>query len=136
MCNHQGRAPLARSDRGFVKVGSEYVCKPINSIPYKTLLQMIFSRVSSRALGPKHILPLRKAGTMATAHKVLIDAQNVGVWGRVKQTDEAAAKVTELLQEDLEVNIYLRLGLNSIRLTTVLEASCFLQRQRFPQPCK
>lgn len=39
---------------------------------------------------------------MATAQKIFIDSQNTGLWGRVKQTDEAAAKVTELLQKDLE----------------------------------
>lgn len=39
--------------------------------------------------------------TMATAWKVHIDPNNTGLW-KVKQTDEAAKKVTELLQKDLE----------------------------------
>ncbi|KAG5931156.1 hypothetical protein E4U53_001932 [Claviceps sorghi] len=38
---------------------------------------------------------------MATAHRILISAQNTGLW-KPKQDEEAAAKVTELLQEDFE----------------------------------
>lgn len=40
---------------------------------------------------------------MATAHRIHITPENTGLW-RVKQTDEAANKLTELLQKDLEVN--------------------------------
>lgn len=40
---------------------------------------------------------------MATAHRIHISPENTGLWG-VKQTDEVANKVTELLQKDLEVN--------------------------------
>ncbi|KAH8772633.1 HypA protein [Diaporthe sp. PMI_573] len=40
---------------------------------------------------------------MATAHKIHISPENTGLWG-VKQTDEVANKVSELLQKDLEVN--------------------------------
>ncbi|ROW08811.1 hypothetical protein VMCG_02917 [Cytospora schulzeri] len=54
---------------------------------------------------------------MATAKKIFIDSQNVGLWGRVKQTDEAAAKATELLQKDLEASIVLQSGNSSIGLT-------------------
>lgn len=69
---------------------------------------------------------------MATAEKIFIDPQNIGFWGRVEQTDEAAAKVTELLQKDLEVSVILSTGKASIGLTMVLETSCLLQRQRVP----
>ncbi|KAK5627329.1 hypothetical protein RRF57_003044 [Xylaria bambusicola] len=41
--------------------------------------------------------------TMATAHKIHITPENTGLW-RTKQTDAAAKKTTELLQEDLEKN--------------------------------
>lgn len=40
---------------------------------------------------------------MATAHKIHINPENTGLWG-VKQTDDVANKLTELLQKDLEVN--------------------------------
>lgn len=40
---------------------------------------------------------------MATAHKIHISPENTGLWG-VRQTDEAANKLTELLQKDLELN--------------------------------
>lgn len=40
---------------------------------------------------------------MATAHKIHISPENTGLWG-VKQTDDVANKLTELLQKDLEVN--------------------------------
>jgi hypothetical protein len=39
------------------------------------------------------------AGT--TAHKICVNPENTGLW-KVKQTDEASNKVSELLQEDLE----------------------------------
>jgi hypothetical protein len=39
--------------------------------------------------------------TMATPYKIHITPDNVGLW-RVKQTEEAAKKASELLQEDLE----------------------------------
>lgn len=38
---------------------------------------------------------------MASAHKIHISPENTGLWG-IKQTDEVAKKVTELLQKDLE----------------------------------
>lgn len=40
---------------------------------------------------------------MATAYKVHITPENTGLWG-IRQSDEAANKLTELLQKDLEVN--------------------------------
>lgn len=50
---------------------------------------------------------LRTINTMAaasgTAHQILITPQNTGLW-RVKQTEEAASKVSELLQKDLNVS--------------------------------
>lgn len=39
---------------------------------------------------------------MASAHRIHISPENTGLWG-VKQTDEVANKVTELLQKDLDV---------------------------------
>lgn len=42
---------------------------------------------------------------MATAWKIHIEPQNTGLW-KVKQTDEAAKKTTELLQQDLEARTY------------------------------
>lgn len=39
---------------------------------------------------------------MASAHRIHISPENTGLWG-VKQTDEVAGKVTELLQRDLDV---------------------------------
>lgn len=39
---------------------------------------------------------------MASAQRIHISPENTGLWG-VKQTDEVARKVTELLQKDLEV---------------------------------
>ncbi|KAG6004553.1 hypothetical protein E4U21_000937 [Claviceps maximensis] len=38
---------------------------------------------------------------MATAHRILINADNTGLW-KPKQDEETAAKVTELLQDDFE----------------------------------
>lgn len=41
--------------------------------------------------------------TMATAHKIHIDAADTGLW-KIKQTEEAARKTSELLQKDLEAS--------------------------------
>lgn len=47
---------------------------------------------------------------MATPWKIHIDANNTGLW-KVKQTDEAAKKATELLQKDLEARTLSSLAL-------------------------
>lgn len=52
---------------------------------------------------------------MATAQNISIEAHNVGLWRREKQTEEAAAKVTELLQKDIEVYIDLSPGIYNNR---------------------
>lgn len=44
-----------------------------------------------------------KSSKMATAWKIHIDPENTGLC-KVKQTDEAAKKATELLQKDLEAS--------------------------------
>lgn len=94
---------------------------------------MLLSLASRRALQAKthHLLVLRRFSTMATSHKIFVDAQNIGLWRKVKQTDEAAGKVTELLQKDLEVNFllpFLGLGLMSrIGLTNIADTPCLLQ---------
>lgn len=44
----------------------------------------------------------RRITTMATPQKIQIVPQDTGLW-RLKQTDEAAKKASELLQQDLEV---------------------------------
>lgn len=38
---------------------------------------------------------------MATAQKIHIDPKDTGLW-KIKQTEEAAQKTSELLQQDLE----------------------------------
>lgn len=46
---------------------------------------------------------------MATAQRILVDHNNVGLLGeQILQTEEAAGKVTELLQRDLEASWHLR----------------------------
>lgn len=40
---------------------------------------------------------------MATAQKILIAPHETGLW-KIKQTDEAAKKTSELLQKDLEAS--------------------------------
>lgn len=40
---------------------------------------------------------------MATAYKINVDVENTGLW-KVKQTEEAAQKTSELLQHDLEAS--------------------------------
>ena len=72
---------------------------------------------------------------MATAQKIFIDSQNLGLWDKVKQTDEAARKATELLQKDLEASTVLR-RVSDLGLTCAVDTSCILQRQWFPQSCK
>lgn len=52
----------------------------------------------------------RRRITMATPWKIHIDANNTGLW-KVKQTDEAAKKATELLQKDLEARTLSSLAL-------------------------
>ncbi|KAI9158734.1 hypothetical protein HJFPF1_06732 [Paramyrothecium foliicola] len=51
---------------------------------------------------PFHLFQTRRAAAMATAFRIQVPPSNTGLL-EVKQTDEAAAKVTKLLQEDLEV---------------------------------
>lgn len=41
------------------------------------------------------------AAAGSTAHRIYVSPENTGLW-RVKQTEEASKKVSELLQEDLE----------------------------------
>lgn len=41
--------------------------------------------------------------TMATSKKMHLDPQDTGLW-KVKQTDDAAKKAAELLQDDLEAS--------------------------------
>lgn len=38
---------------------------------------------------------------MATTQKIYIDPQDTGLW-KIKQTEEAAKKTSDLLQQDLE----------------------------------
>lgn len=45
----------------------------------------------------------RKLATMATAHTIQITPDNAGLWN-IHQSESAAKKATELLQEDLEVS--------------------------------
>lgn len=74
---------------------------------------------------------------MATPYQLKIVAGDTGLW-KVKQTDETAAKVSQLLQEDLEVR-YLVLPAclsrgSAPELTYMTETPLFLQPRRFPQP--
>lgn len=46
---------------------------------------------------------IRDASTMATPYKIQVGPQETGLL-KYKQTDEGAAKLSELLQEDLEVS--------------------------------
>ncbi|KAG8158869.1 hypothetical protein KVR01_011312 [Diaporthe batatas] len=64
---------------------------------------MLLSRLASCTLRNNSINFLRRSSTMATAHRIHITPENTGLWG-VRQTDEAANKLSELLQKDLELN--------------------------------
>lgn len=74
------------------------------------------SRLPLRSLAKRpstinRILSLnRHLGTMATARTIHITPENTGL-GHRKQSEAAARKVTELLQEDLEVINHLQLCL-------------------------
>jgi hypothetical protein len=54
-------------------------------------------------------LTIRRSITMATAHAIHLGPDQTGLWP-IKQTDEAAEKVSELLQKDLEVGEILTFG--------------------------
>lgn len=56
-----------------------------------------------RASHLKTAHPLKRRLTMATAYKINVDVQDTGLW-KVKQTEEAAKKTSELLQHDLEAS--------------------------------
>lgn len=67
---------------------------------------MILSRLANCTLRNNSSNFLRRTSTMASAQRIHISPENTGLWG-VKQTDEVAKKVTELLQRDMEVfNVY------------------------------
>lgn len=74
---------------------------------------------------------------MATSQMIRLDPQDTGLW-KVKQTDEAAKKTAELLQDDLKASnsLVLVAFANADWPFHILEPSRLLQRSGFPQPCK
>lgn len=60
------------------------------------------STLRHQAILPFFSIRYRAASTMATPWQIRVPASDTGVL-KWKQTDEAAAKVSELLQKDLEV---------------------------------
>lgn len=51
-----------------------------------------------------HRILSRHVNTMATSRKILITPENTGLW-HPKQTEAAANKTSELLQQDLDVGV-------------------------------
>ncbi len=69
----------------------------------KTIPRLQVRSFARRSLTANRVIS-RHLDTMATARTIQVTPENTGLWHR-QQTEAAAKKTTELLQEDLEVRL-------------------------------